>query len=140
MRAVRRAAWLLSLVVVAACAPRARAPAASVRWDAMSKEDKLAYMTTTVTPRMKSAFMAFDPHRYPKLDCTTCHGPGGAERGWAMPNPDLLLEPSPWTTAGADAARAPSHMDAFMSGIVAKEMGSLVGRPFGCFGCHTPER
>lgn len=105
----------------------------------MSKERKLEYMNTTVMPRMKSVFVTFDPHRYLKIDCATCHGRGAEAHGYAMPNPDLLLEPSPWNTTGAKASTAPSHMDAFMAGVVVKEMARLVDRPVGCFGCHAPE-
>lgn len=135
---MRRAWCALSFVAVASCAPRVATPVGE-RWDAMSKERKLEYMNTTVMPRMKAAFVNFDPHRYAKIDCATCHGRDGAERGYTK-NPDLLLEPTPWNTASADPATAPSPMDAFMAGVVAKEMGGLVGRPVGCFGCHTPER
>lgn len=114
----------------------------------MSKEQRLEYMTSTVMPRMKALFVAYDPHRYARMTCATCHGADGRERGWAMPNGDLLLEPSPWNTTGAAPADAPSERDAFMARSVAPEMARLLGRPygpssqtgFGCFGCHTPER
>ena len=109
-------------------------------WDSMTTEQRHEYMRVTVMPRISAAFVAFDPHRYAKLDCSTCHGKTGPERGWAMPNPDLLLEPSKWNTATTpDAASATSRMDAFMAGTVARELSSLVGRPRGCFACHTPE-
>lgn len=140
MTRLRRARLVLCLACVVACAPRAAAPVAGEQWDSMSKPQRLEYMRKTVMPRMKAAFVAFDPHRYAKLDCASCHGPHADERAYAMPNPDLLLEPSPWSSAHADPARAPSPMDAFMAGVVAKEMGALLGRPYGCFGCHTPER
>lgn len=140
MRSVRLVVGLSLIVTVASCAPHAAAPVAGERWDAMSKERKLEYMDATVMPRTKAAFVAYDPHRYAKLDCVSCHGREAATRGYAMPNPDLLLEPTPWNTTSADPATAPSPMDAFMAGVVTKEMGRLVGRPFACFGCHTPER
>lgn len=129
-----------ALLAAAACARPAAAPAAPVPWEAMSKEQRHEFMTVTVTPRMEAAFASYDRHRYPKLDCASCHGKTGEAQGWAMPNPDLLLEPSPWNSGPApDAAHAPSRMDAFMAGTVATELSALVGRPSGCFACHTRE-
>lgn len=132
---------LLVLVGATACARPAAAPTASVPWDSMSMPQRHAYMTTTVTPRMAAAFTGYDPHRYPTLSCATCHGKTGVRQGWAMPNPDLLLEPTSWnSTPAPEPAYAPSRMDAFMAGSVATEMSTLLGRPSGCFACHTPER
>ncbi len=132
---------LLVLVGAAACARPAAAPIASVPWDSMSMQQRHDYMKSTVTPRMAAAFTGYDPHRYPTLTCASCHGKSGAEQGWAMPNPDLLLEPSPWNMAPTpDPAHATSRMDTFMAGTVATEMSALLGRPSGCFACHTAER
>ncbi len=71
--------------------PAAPQPA-TVAWDSMNPAQKLAYMKTTVLPRMKALFMEYDPHRYPKMDCVPCHSADRA-RGWKMPNPDLTLDP-----------------------------------------------
>jgi hypothetical protein len=107
----------------------------------MTADQKLEHMRSVVKPRMREVFMDFDPHRYPKLNCSTCHGADGAKHAWKMPNPDLLLEPTPWNTGHADPKGAPSRIDAFMAKSVAPEMAKLLGRPtFGCFGCHTAEK
>lgn len=139
-------AWVsvtaVALVSLAAChpAPRAADPAAHGPWDAMSADQKMEFMRGVVTPRMGEIFTGFDRHRYPELRCATCHGSDGAERAWKMPNPDLLLEPTPWNTGPAAPEHAPTSFDAFMARSVAPEMAKLLDRPsFGCFGCHTPE-
>jgi mono/diheme cytochrome c family protein len=114
----------------------------------MSKDEKLAYMTDVVMPRMKAVFVAYDPHRFAKMSCAGCHGADGEKRGWVMSASDLLLEPTPWNSGSAAPGRAPSEFDAFMAKSVTPEMAKLMGREvgapnqggFGCFGCHTPER
>ncbi len=107
----------------------------------MTEQQRLEYMKVTVTPRMATAFVTFDRHRYPKLECASCHGKTGSERGWAMPNPDLLLEPSPWNSGPApDPAVAASPMERFMAATVVPELSAILGRPTGCFACHAPER
>lgn len=162
---MQRDAWLplllgaLTLPALGGCGGSAR-PAgagtgATVAWSAMSPEQKSAYMRTTVLPRMKAVFMEFDPHRYPKMDCAPCHAPEAITRGWKMPNPDLLLDPScltgtPRSLYGSEsAAKAMATMDRFMRERVQPEMAALLGRPpydpatqkgFDCFGCHTPDR
>jgi mono/diheme cytochrome c family protein len=120
--------------------PPAEPPVVETHWDSMGAEQRLEHMRSAVTPRMKAVFMGFDRHRYPKFGCATCHGADGPERAWRMPNPDLLLEPTPWNTGAADPRGAPSSFDAFMASGVAPEMARLLGRKtFGCFGCHTPD-
>lgn len=126
-----------------AAEPLASTPT-SAPWASMTRDQKLSFMATAVMPRMKERFVAADPHRYARMDCTTCHGQDGAKRGWAMPNPDLLLEPTPWNTGAAPPSEAPSRFDAFMAREIAPEMNRLLGARggtgAGCFRCHTPER
>jgi len=124
---------LATTIALAACAgavrptPKAAPPA---RWDAMSTEQKHVYMTETVMPEVKALFGAWDPHRYRKMTCATCHG----HAGFAMPNGDLLLEPEAVTTS------ASTDMGAFMHERVAPTMARLLGRPtYDCFGCHVAD-
>jgi len=137
---VKPSAWAFVLFGALSCTRPAAAPAGE-RWDAMTKEQRHEHMKADVMPRMTAAFVAFDPHRYARLDCATCHGKTGPQRGWAMPNPELLLEPSPWNSAATpDPASASSPMERFMAATVVKELSAAVGRPTGCFACHVPER
>ncbi|HRG97210.1 MAG TPA: hypothetical protein PLR99_13245 [Polyangiaceae bacterium] len=140
----------VTLAALASCGPPARearraAPASgpTAAWDELPPTERLAAMRVSVTPRMRALFVAEDPHRYARFACETCHGRDGPARSYRMPNPDLLLEPTPWNTASSpDPARAPSARDAFMARVVAPEMARLLGRPegaSGCFVCHTRE-
>lgn len=132
---------LLVALAVGACAG-ARSPRATPRpkwgpWSAMTPQQKHDYMTEVVMPEVKRVFVAFDPHAYPKVDCTLCHG---KDEDSKMPNPDLLLEPE------ALVAADPDETHVFMRDQVTPLMARLLGRPaagpsapkgFDCWGCHT---
>lgn len=123
---------LAAALAVAACAPRSTSPEAR-HWDAMSGDQRHAYMTSAVMPEMRSLFSAHDRGRYAQMTCATCHGKDGEARRWRMPNPDLLLE--------IEAVEGHSGMNAFMKGRVAPEMARLLGRSkLDCYGCHTLDR
>ena len=155
-RTLRVVGALVALTLASACgAPsRSSSPAHDrLAWDSMNPAQKMAYMQTTVMPRMTEVFMELDPHKYPKMGCVPCHSPDRA-RGWKMPNPDLMLDPSclsgdAQTIYGSEEAAAEAaKMSAFMRERVQPTMAALLGRPsfdprsregFGCFGCHAPE-
>jgi len=128
------------LVATASCGGRAASVPQSKQWGSMSDDEKMVFMTDVVTPRMKAVFEEYDGHRFANFGCNSCHAADGAERDFAMPCPDLLLEPSAWNTGRAAPAEAPSSFDAFMAKSVTPEMAKLLGRPAGCFACHTEER
>ncbi|HMR08736.1 MAG TPA: hypothetical protein PKA88_23310 [Polyangiaceae bacterium] len=144
----KRAALVAAGLMAVACGTPAATPASGGRpWDAMGPAERLEYMQSTVMPRMQAVFEAFDEHRFGDVTCATCHRGRAAADGWAMPAPDLLLEPTTWNTGAAEPNAAPSTFDAFMAERVTPEMARLLGRSagpgqrgFACFGCHTPER
>jgi len=105
----------------------------------MSYAQRLRFMEATIDPEMRRVFVDYDPHKFGGFACKTCHGASGRARGYAMPNPDLLLEPSPWNTGAADPKDAPDAMSAFMTTVSAR-MSALMGHGVGCFSCHTEER
>ncbi len=118
---------MLLAACTAARSPRTRS------WDAMSYDERLAYMQTTFTPAMERVFARFDEHRYPKTTCATCHGADGEARRYKMPNPDLLLE---------DPREAMHHdeLERFMKEQVTPELSRLLGKKSDCFACHTLDR
>ncbi|MBI2395272.1 MAG: hypothetical protein HYV09_37230 [Deltaproteobacteria bacterium] len=141
-----RAPQVVTLYValsLGACAGAHRAPPKQPEWgpwSAMTPQQKHDYMTEVVMPEVKRVFVAFDPHAYPKADCTLCHG---KDEDSKMPNPDLLLEPEAVVQRDAPA---PDETLAFMRDQVTPMMARLLGRAlsgptapkgFDCWGCHT---
>jgi mono/diheme cytochrome c family protein len=150
---------ILGLVVLAACGasqPRAMppsdsapasAPASSLAgdFDAMSPSEKAAFMRSTVFPKMKAEFQAFDASDFGDFTCATCHGADAANNDFRMPNPDLpKLDVS--HDFAKDAAAHPRAVD-FMLHKVMPAMAHMLGQPeysesnragFGCMECHTP--
>ncbi len=129
----------------AAVAP---APTGPINWDAMSKEQRGAYMKQVVMPKMKEVFVAFDAKKYGDMKCNTCHGSGAVNGSFTMPNPELPKLPSDMSKFKQWAAKKP-QMTEFMLKHVKPEMAKLLNEPeydpatktgFGCGACHTMEK
>ena len=129
----------------AAAAP---APTGAINWDAMSTEQRGAYMKRVVLPKMKEVFVAFDAKKYGDMKCNTCHGSGAINGSFTMPNPELPKLPSDMSKFKAWAAKRP-QMTEFMLKHVKPEMAKLLNEPefdpatktgFGCGACHTMEK
>ena len=129
----------------AAAAPE---PAGPITWDAMSKEQRGAYMKQVVLPKMKEVFVAFDAKKYGDMKCNTCHGSGAINGSFTMPNPELPKLPSDMSKFKEWAAKKP-QMTEFMLKHVKPEMAKLLNEPeydpatktgFGCGACHTMEK
>jgi hypothetical protein len=138
---------MLTLVALAACGG-AQSPAVNATggggFDAMSAGQKMAFMKSTVSPKMKAEFQAFDPNDYADFSCKTCHGAGADNGNYKMPNPDL---PKLDVANGfaKDKEHHPKAME-FMLHKVQPEMAQMLGQPeysesnhdgFGCMECHT---
>jgi len=119
-------------------------PAGAAAWKDMNHEQRLAYMKSTVFPKMKDEFTGADAQRFADMNCATCHGAGAKDGSFKMPNPDLpKLNP-----AGGFAEhrqKAPKMVD-FMMQKVVPDMASLLSEQpydpkthqgFGCGECHT---
>src|SRR5689334_22813720 len=72
----------------------AGAPAKELSWAEMGKQDRIEYMKTVVLPRMRQAFAQFNPDRYEKMNCVTCHDDGATDGSFKMPNPKLPVLPN----------------------------------------------
>ncbi|HXU02034.1 MAG TPA: hypothetical protein VN903_13770 [Polyangia bacterium] len=142
-------------VAVGACAETAAstpapaaagaAPAKEVAWGDMSKDQRIDYMKGVVAPRMKQAFTTFNPDRYAKLNCVTCHGDGATDGSFKMPNPKLPVLPNSPDGFKQLAQERPAVME-FMKNEVKPKMAAMLGEPewtpetksgFGCGECHT---
>lgn len=145
----------LIVAILAGCAstgaPASAAPAAPPaapgpgQWETWSRQQKLAYMRSTFMEAERKVFTEFEPFKFAKLDCKTCHGQGVFDGTFKMPNPDL-----PKLVGGAEGfgelARQEPKMLAFMQKRVVPETARLLGVPefdfashqgFSCFQCHT---
>lgn len=151
-------AALFAVVAVACAETTASAPppatatgtgkatgAHEVAWADMNKDQRIEYMKSVVVPRMKQAFTNFNPDRYAKMNCMTCHGDSATDGSFKMPNPKLPVLPNSPDGFKQLAADKPAVMD-FMKNQVKPKMAALLGVPewtpatttgFGCAECHT---
>ena len=137
---------LIAIVVLAACT-HAPVPqeSGSGGWETWSHDKKLAFMKATVMPAERNVFMGFEPVRYEKMTCETCHGASAREGRYTMPNPDL-----PKLVGGKqgfeELARVQPETLKFMQSVVVPETAKLLGvKPFdfethtgfSCYQCHV---
>ena len=138
---------LLVLALLVACAHPTPPlpPPPHGAWDTWSHERKLAYMKSTVLPAERAIFARFEPVRFAKMDCETCHGASAREGRYTMPNPDL-----PKLVGGKggfeELARVQPETLRFMQQVVVPETAKLLGLPpfdmekhvgFSCYQCHV---
>lgn len=112
-----------------------------IPWSDKTHEQQEAYMKLTVKPRMEKLFQQFDPERFAKFKCSTCHGSDAVARSFEMPSPELpKLE-----NFEKLEAEHPEMME-FMKKTVVPEMAAMLGQKpfdpetrtgFGCGACHT---
>jgi cytochrome c len=155
---------LISFVVVAAlsllsCGKKDAAPQAAATdstanavfdWKKMTHDQKKDYMKNVVMHKMRPLFHDFDPERFEKINCKTCHQEDGVEQdSFKMPNPDILKLPA--TPAGWNKLKngKDSSMLKFMAEVVKPKMAELLHLTpydmktntgeFGCNNCHMTE-
>lgn len=133
-------------------APPSAAPATAasesvgvhVPWVKMTRGQRLDYMIKTVMPTTKAMFVAFDPKRFDRMDCATCHGEGVEDTSFSLPNAALpkLLEPDLFAKHRA----ATPEITKFMLEQVEPKMAALLEVPdfdpatrkgLSCYLCHT---
>jgi len=120
----------------------AEAGGAPVNFDDLDHAGKLKLMKTKVLPEMGAMFTAFDPQKWPKVECKTCHGKGAEDGTFKMPNPDLpRLDFAHMDQLSPEKQKIAK----FMSEQVKPKMAELVGQQpmgpdnphgFGCLECH----
>lgn len=118
-------------------------------WDKWTHEQKLAYMKSTVLPKMKDLFVSFNADHYANMNCKTCHGSGASDGTFKMPNPDLPKLPKTPAEFKALATGKKAKIFAFMKEQVEPQMAQLLGEQpydpkansgFSCMGCHTQKQ
>jgi mono/diheme cytochrome c family protein len=129
-------------------APSGEAAGANkVDWDKLSFDERKKLMKAKVLPELKQAFQAFNPKRYEKFTCATCHGDGATTGKFKMPNPKLPKLPAPTDRDGLMALQKKKpDVFKFMETVVKPKVAGIIGlhewsmenpKGFGCFACHT---
>jgi hypothetical protein len=166
-----RVVLVSSLVALGACGGTQTAPSSAQSegskstsgWDALSSAQKKDKMRTTVLPKMSVVFHDFDPQRFAKVTCATCHPClRGGQAGYVQlecascHKPDGMPEKPKMPSAGlpkltsADGFklhkdRAPKTVEFMMTKVVPQMASSIGEKPynpethqgFGCFNCHV---
>lgn len=114
-------------------------------WHEMTKGQRKDFMKKVIKPAMEKEFQAFDPVRFKKFNCATCHGDGAKDESFTMPNPKLFKLPN--TSEGFQQLMVKdSAFLSFMGKVVKPKMAAMLGLPefnmttkkgFGCMECHT---
>jgi hypothetical protein len=120
------------------------ASAAPLAWKDMNHEQRIAFMKSTVAPKMAALYKDFDGKKYEKFDCTTCHGESAKKGVFDMPNAKL---PALSVADGFKKHKDKNpKMVTFMMTKVTPAMAEMLGEPvydpktqkgFGCMECHT---
>jgi acetone carboxylase gamma subunit len=123
-------------------------PGAPLAFKDMNLDQRIEFMKTTVLPRAKTLFVAFDP-KFQNMNCETCHGDGAKDGTWKLPNPKIHALPNSeelfvaWVQKSPDEARWAQFMATQLEPEVAKMVGKTPFNPqtktgdFGCSVCHT---
>lgn len=119
-------------------------------WEKMTHDQKKDYMKNVVIHKMRPLFREFDPERFEKITCKTCHHPDKVEQdSFKMPNSEIEKLPATQEGWAKLAKGEDSSMVKFMSEVVKPKMAELLHlKPFdvktntgefGCNNCHMTE-
>lgn len=113
-------------------------------FDKLSAQGKRDFMKKKVVPPMRTAFQKFDPKKFKKFGCKTCHGKDPKGKKYKMPNDELPKLDWAALKKGKD-----KKIHEFMEKFVRPEMAKILGEPeyskdnpdgFSCLGCHLEKK
>jgi hypothetical protein len=105
-------------------------------------------MKSTVLPKMKAEFVAYDAKRYGTMNCGTFHGAGAKDGSFSMPNAKLPKIPNGMAGFEKLQKEQPEALK-LMATKVVPQMAQMLGeepldpktgKGFGCHECHTSEK
>jgi len=114
-------------------------------WAEMDQAARAQYMGRVIVPYFRELFQEYDPERYASFGCATCHGSEMTERGFAMPNPDILeLHPTGTPEQQQMAQDHPRMVRLMFNHVVPPMRHALqmdpydpdTGEGFSCYTCH----
>lgn len=114
-------------------------------WDEMTFAEQQGWMAAEVLPRVGPMFESFDGERFAGFSCDGCHGASMQERGFEMPNPDILALHPTGSDEQHQMVQAHPQMVRFMFNQVLPTMQKLLGAEdfdvetqegFSCYACH----
>lgn len=132
-------------------APATAAPDAggALAWKDMNHDQRRDYMKSTVLPKMKAEFAAYDSKHFGNITCGTCHGDGMKDGSFKMPNPKIMPKipndmPS-FEKLSKDKPDAVKFMSTKVVPLMAQMLGEepmdpKTGKGFGCHECHTSDK
>ncbi len=129
-----------------AAATTAAAAGTTLAWKDMNHDQRLDFMKTTVLPKMKAEFAAYDSKRFGNITCGTCHGDGAKDGSFKMPNPKIMPKIPNDKDGFAKIMKDQPDAVKFMGGKVVPMMAQMLGeepydmktgKGFGCHECHT---
>lgn len=132
MKVVSAGRWVCILGMLACGGEEPPDDDGPFRFEDLSDDEKLDYMTSNVLPRMQEVFQGYDADAYSNFSCVTCHVTGSTDGSYAMPDPGLpplREEDFPYTSA----------IGVFMADEVLPEIQELLGPKDGgrpCITCH----
>lgn len=102
-------------------------------------------MKKKVLPPMRAAFQKFDPKKFAKFTCKTCHGKDPQKSRYEMPNPELPELDFAKLKAGTQEPKMAEFMEQTVEPEMARilelsEYSSANPDGFGCVACHEPKR
>lgn len=115
-------------------------------FDKLDHAGRIKLMKEHVVPEIGAEMTAFDPKRWPKVECKTCHGKSAEDGTFKMPNPDLPQLDPEWFGPNPPADKKPilEFMETKMKPHMAQILGDKEFDPanpkaggFGCLECHT---
>jgi len=118
----------------------------TLAWKDMNHDQRLDFMKTTVMPKMKAEFAAYDGKKFANITCRTCHGEGAKDGTFKMPNPKLMPKIGNDMPSFEKLMKDRPDAVKFMSTKVVPDMAQMLGQDpydpktgkgFGCHACHT---
>jgi hypothetical protein len=139
--------FVIAILALSSCYPKRVGPVGisgeRLAWMKMSVDQKKTHMEAVVLPRAAQVFRTWRPDRYPRIDCTLCHGPDPVAVNFRMPSlhlprlsGEVLLGPEFAKYPETTRLKLDSLVPAMSEALGLKSFSVITRRGFGCYSCH----